>query len=216
MLDELSKYEDLSDVYVNIVEQSDDGRRFNLGKLTNVGFDLFAKHSSDDQWVHMFHPIDLFPKDGMVQYSLGAKRILSNASPIIRYNAIGNDCYYRSCQYSSLAYRSFNGYTNDMWGWGAEDDEFFARLRLKNIASEIIHLEFNSWSESLQDTEEFPKSPDYLVLERNGYPDHGAKVHAIDSLSVDKMMNDGLINLSYTVLSEKSIGRRIRHIEVML
>lgn len=45
---------------VFIVEQSVDGRKFNRGKLLNVGFDLARQ---EDCAVFLFHDVDLLPSD---------------------------------------------------------------------------------------------------------------------------------------------------------
>ena len=43
---------------IYIIEQSDDGRKFNRGKLLNIGFDLAKK---DGCKVFVFHDVDLIP-----------------------------------------------------------------------------------------------------------------------------------------------------------
>lgn len=59
MEDFLSRHAATFHVYV--VEQSaDDGRKFNRGKLLNVGFDMARKEGCD---AFMFHDVDLLPSD---------------------------------------------------------------------------------------------------------------------------------------------------------
>jgi hypothetical protein len=212
MLDVLHQYEDANYIQIQIVEQSNDGRRFNLGKMINVGFDLYSKHSIDDDWVYMFHPIDLFPKNGIDAYVEGAKLILNKNASVCTYNVIGQPHFYRSCQYSPVAYREFNGYTNNFWGWGAEDDEFFNRLKIKGISSHYANLEFNTWCETKQDHEPDHESPDYLM----GLSHHQSNLFIAQSLTIDRMMCDGMNSLSYKILSEKMIGKNIKHLEVEL
>jgi hypothetical protein len=212
MLDVIGKYEEADNVSIQIVEQSNDGRRFNLGKIINVGFDLYSKNSVGDDWVYMFHPIDLFPKHGMLPYKQGMEYILKNQSLVVRYNVMGQTHFYRACQYSPDAYRLFNGYTNEFWGWGAEDDEFFNRLLIKQIVSHYMNIEFNTWSETKQDHEPDHQSPDFLM----GLSHHAQNLAVANSVTLERMMNDGLSNLSYKVISEKNIGKNIRHIEVEL
>lgn len=212
MLDTLREFENLPNIQLQIVEQSNDGRRFNLGKMMNVGFDLYSKSSSDNDWVYMFHPIDLFPKEGISPYLLGAEQIISGLVSIMRYNVIGQDHFYRACQYSPSVYRMFNGYTNNFWGWGAEDDEFFNRLRITQLQSQHTNLEFNTWCETKQDHEPDHPSPDYLA----GLNHHSSNLGIANSLTRDRMLSDGLSNLQYTVLSENTISQSIKHIEVEL
>ena len=53
--------------HIFIIEQSNDGRKFNRGKLLNIGFDL-AKHSHD---VFIFHDVDLLPSVGAALLCFG-------------------------------------------------------------------------------------------------------------------------------------------------
>lgn len=51
--------------HIYIVEQSDDGRKFNRGKLLNIGFDIArSKHSN----VFVFHDVDLIPSAQLLSY----------------------------------------------------------------------------------------------------------------------------------------------------
>ena len=57
------------DFHIYIVEQSDDGRKFNRGKLLNIGFDLArktrAKNRQSPHDVYIFHDVDLLPQDDL-------------------------------------------------------------------------------------------------------------------------------------------------------
>jgi hypothetical protein len=212
MLDVLRNLEELPNIQLQIVEQSNDGRRFNLGKMMNVGFDLYSRSSVNNDWVYMFHPIDLFPKSGVGVYLYGMDQILNGAADILRYNVMGQSHFYRACQYSPSVYREFNGYTNRFWGWGAEDDEFFNRLRLKQLHSKFLNVEFNTWCETKEDHEPDHQSPDYLT----GLDHHSSNLALANSITSESMMVDGLSSLSYTVLSENTISKNIKHIEVEL
>lgn len=212
MLDVLRELEELPNIQLQIVEQSNDGRRFNLGKMMNVGFDLYSKSSPSDGWVYMFHPIDLFPKSGVGVYLHGMESILCGQATIIRYNVMGQKHFYRACQYSPAVYRAFNGYTNRFWGWGAEDDEFFNRLRIKQIHSNYMNVEFNTWCETKEDHEPDHASPDYLA----GLDHHASNLAIANSITTERMESDGLSSLEYSVLSESTISKNIKYIEVEL
>ena len=53
----------IDDYHVYIVEQSDDGRKFNRGKLLNIGFDYAKRARPHD--VFIFHDVDLLPGDDL-------------------------------------------------------------------------------------------------------------------------------------------------------
>ena len=54
----------LRSFHIFIVEQSNDGRKFNRGKLLNIGFDL-AKTDYDS---FIFHDVDLIPRDDLAEW----------------------------------------------------------------------------------------------------------------------------------------------------
>lgn len=65
-LTKLKNLGSVSDFHVYVVEQSADDRKFNRGKLLNIGFDL-ARHkfSSRKHDVFIFHDVDLLPQDDL-------------------------------------------------------------------------------------------------------------------------------------------------------
>lgn len=60
-LKQLKQDGSISDYHIYIIEQSDDQRKFNRGKLLNIGFDL-ARKSKRKHDVFVFHDVDLLPQ----------------------------------------------------------------------------------------------------------------------------------------------------------
>lgn len=58
----------VSDYHIYIIEQSDDGLKFNRGKLLNIGFDLAARKSGREHDVFIFHDVDLLPADSLLTW----------------------------------------------------------------------------------------------------------------------------------------------------
>lgn len=67
----------VSDYHIYIVEQSNDERKFNRGKLLNIGFDVAAKHHTKPDPkgrrhpphdVFIFHDVDLLPNDDLAEW----------------------------------------------------------------------------------------------------------------------------------------------------
>lgn len=208
MLQTLEPYTNDEDVKFQIVEQSQDGKRFNLGKIINVGFDIFSKQSENDDWVYLFQPVDLFPKEGFDLYRVTAKLLLENKVDICTYNVPNSDWYYRSCSYRADAYRKFNGYTNNFWGWGAEDDEFFIRVRISNLRFTYVKLPFNTWCETKEDDDPDHPSPDIML----GLDHHGKNLSIAHSLTEEKMKQEGLCSLSYRILDRNFVSKNIEWI----
>jgi N-terminal region of glycosyl transferase group 7/WW domain/N-terminal domain of galactosyltransferase len=100
----------ISDYHIYIIEQSDDQRKFNRGKLLNIGFDIartkFAKRNHD---VFIFHDVDLLPdQDLAVWYTKFPKFPIHIARVWDRYS--GNPKYFGGVvSFSSSDYKRING-----------------------------------------------------------------------------------------------------------
>lgn len=134
---------------VYIIEQSNDGRKFNRGKLLNIGFDIARQ---DGCKVFVFHDVDLLPS---------AELIDSYTTPPVdnpvhiarvwgRYSK--NPSYFGGIvAFSRDQFERINGFPNTFWGrllyniikkcdnhvvvatittgWGGEDDEMYKRVK---------------------------------------------------------------------------------------
>lgn len=114
------------------MEQSDDGRKFNRGKLLNIGFQLAARAGDHD--VYVFHDVDLLPSKELLPYY----RRTPAGGPVHiarvwgRYS--GNPKYIGGAvAFTSADFRRINGFPNTFWGWGGEDDEM--RRRIDEVTS---------------------------------------------------------------------------------
>lgn len=108
-----------------VVEQSADGL-FNRGRLLNIGVHFTA----DDTDYYCLHDVDALPQTA---------NYLCPSQPLRLVNKVtGEDGkrqhndYYFSGAVSIRKEQIFavNGFSNDYWGWGKEDDDFFFRLLL--------------------------------------------------------------------------------------
>jgi hypothetical protein len=131
----------LKGFHIIVVEQSNDGYKFNRGKALNAGFimatatnraDLYGSGFSQHFNSFCFHDVDLLPGSSLGPwYAKYPERPIHVGSAWGRYpypNYIGGIL--------TLSYRDVracNGFPNNFWGWGGEDDEMFARLRDANL-----------------------------------------------------------------------------------
>lgn len=113
---------------VFIVEQSSDDRKFNRGKLLNIGFDMACKEGYQ---VFVFHDVDLLPSPELTDYYV---RIPQENRPVHiarvwqRYS--GNTRYFGGVvAFSETQFKAINGFPNNFWGWGGEDDEMYTRTK---------------------------------------------------------------------------------------
>lgn len=127
-----------------IIEQSNDGRKFNRGKLLNVGYALAVNQGYT---IHVFHDVDLIPSNDLIQhYAVKPRQQPVHIARVWnRYNL--NEKYFGGIvTFSKELFEEINGYPNTFWGkilsslcdllflivvfvgWGGEDDELYKRV----------------------------------------------------------------------------------------
>jgi hypothetical protein len=116
--------------HVLIIEQSDDGRKFNRGALLNIGVRLAAKQGAT---YVILHDVDLLPLAPIVPYYevIPLHPIHIGKAWVTKYD------YPRFFGgVVSITVEDFvraNGFPNQFWGWGGEDDAFRDRLLAKEV-----------------------------------------------------------------------------------
>lgn len=113
---EMCKYLDNSgaNYEIFIIEQSDDKRKFNRGKLLNIGFDIACKHKCS---ILIFHDVDLLPSQELQPYylQLPTDKPIHIARVWDRYNA--NPSYFGGVvSFSKEMFERVNGFPNTFWG----------------------------------------------------------------------------------------------------
>ena len=121
-----------------IIEQYDD-KPFNRGKLLNIGFIEAEKLKCD---YVVFHDVDMLPISVDYSYSETPIHLATNVTTNIRY-------FGGVTMFSMDSFNKINGYPNEYWGWGFEDDELLRRcdsfdiLRIRNRKPKSSALLFN-------------------------------------------------------------------------
>lgn len=106
-----------------------DRYRFNRASLINVGF-LYAK--TDYDYIAM-HDVDLLPLNDHLRYDYPHNGPYHIAAPELhpKYDYktfVGGILLVKREHYELL-----NGMSNQYWGWGLEDDEFYVRIKDANL-----------------------------------------------------------------------------------
>jgi hypothetical protein len=185
------------DFHIYIIEQSDDGRKFNRGKLLNIGFDIArktrAKHKQAPHDVYIFHDVDLLPQpDLYAAYAHFPKSPYHIARVWDRYS--NNPKYFGGVvSMSSSDFKRINGYPNTFWGWGGEDDEFQKRCETLGMTWEFPH------GGTLRDLEEMSLTEKLDFLRHNKSWKCMVKWEALEEHATTWKTN-GLSDLSYQVL----------------
>ena len=190
--DKLQRKGLVSDYHLYIINQSDDGRKFNRGKLLNIGFDLATK-SGRKHDVFIFHDVDLLPSPELgVWYAKMPSKPIHIARVWDRYS--NNPKYFGGVvSFSKSDFRRINGYPNTFWGWGGEDDELQNRLERNGITFESPD------TGSLQDLEEMNLNEKLQFLRDNKSWKCMVKWEALEE-HMKTWRSNGLADLKYKVI----------------
>ncbi|XP_022661016.1 beta-1,4-N-acetylgalactosaminyltransferase bre-4-like isoform X2 [Varroa destructor] len=119
------------DYEIFVVEQNG-MYRFNRAKLMNIGF-LEASKLNDFE-CFIFHDVDLIPEDDRNLYSCPDQpRHMSVAVSTMKYKLPYANIFGGVSALSKKDMRTVNGFSNEFWGWGGEDDDMSARIRYHKL-----------------------------------------------------------------------------------
>lgn len=120
---------------VVVVQQTQDGRKFNRGQLLNAGFYEAERLASPMSLsAIVLHDVDLLPSAGLLAHYCD----LPTAGSPVHLALLADKYAHLGIAYSarflggvtSLSPADFvacNGFPNDYWGWGVEDDQLYVR-----------------------------------------------------------------------------------------
>jgi hypothetical protein len=116
---------------IYVVEQSDDGKLFNRGMLLNVGFDIAKnENTSGAHTIYIFHDVDLLPSDEVREHYTHVPYSGEVVHIAALWNRYGGKEYFGGITaFCEQDYEKINGYPNNYWGWGGEDDELRRRAQ---------------------------------------------------------------------------------------
>jgi len=115
-----------------IIEQLDN-KPFNRGKLLNIGYS-FALEKGCDYFV--FHDVDMLPED--VDYSYTDKPLhLATHLQEHDYETTFFDYFGGVTMFNKEDFKTINGFSNEYWGWGFEDDDLLVRCLESNLELDI-------------------------------------------------------------------------------
>ena len=113
-----------------IIEQVDD-KEFNRGKLLNIGF--MKAVSLDCDYV-VFHDIDMLPIKADYSYSDTPVHLISDFKlPEGVSRELFDDYFGGVTLFPCNLFKQINGYTNEYFGWGFEDDNLLLRCKENQI-----------------------------------------------------------------------------------
>jgi len=112
-----------------------DDKLFNRGKMKNIA----AKHAFDDGCDYIvWHDIDMVPEDDSCDYSYNPENPKHLAVRISQtdYDLKYEEYFGGAVLFTKEQVEATNGYSNDYWDWGMEDDDLFWRCVLTGNAEQ--------------------------------------------------------------------------------
>jgi len=225
--------------HVVVVEQSDDGYKFNRGKLLNVGFHLASKDlgpegrpfggadaapaGAEPFDIAVMHDVDLIPTHG----GFAGLYTTPRAGPVPIAKAWGHydyDNYIGGITgFSARLFRTINGYPNNFWGWGGEDDDLKRRLEAVGYPPGTWHGPPPELRGRIRDLEE------ELIEERGGQRasvklrEANGKAETLNLVRTELLAatfrtwwENGLCSADYEVRGYRSMGPRVTVVTVDL
>lgn len=166
-----------------IIEQYGD-LKFNRGKLLNVGFDI-SKNECD---YFCFHDVDMLPIAKSSDYSV-VKSPTHMAKHCTQYSYKHPYWSYFGgvTLFDKESYIKCQGFTNEMWGWGYEDDDLFARVQKFDIPVDHRDGYF------------------YTFDHERDQSDHINHYNKSLKCKIEDYYTDGLSTLKYKIINKKNI-----------
>jgi len=109
-----------------IVEQSDD-KPFNRAKLMNIG----ALNANEKSNYFVFHDVDLLPQNIDYRYCNHSQKLFSFIEINDKYKEFKETNFGGVVLVPKKIFFNINGFSNNYWQWGKEDDDFLMRHLFK-------------------------------------------------------------------------------------
>jgi predicted glycosyltransferase involved in capsule biosynthesis len=189
------------DYEILIVEQ-EEGKPFNRGKLLNVG----AIHSHTSSY-YCFHDVDMLPLISDYSYVLNPTHLAGEAEQF-GFKLPYQGYFGGVTLFDKHSFIKVNGYSNDYWGWGAEDDDVMFRCVAKEIKTSRKNGKYRSLSHERNIAQDlYNENLRKFFGFKNGLN--------LDTIN-QKIDSDGLTTLEYEVLEEKKISKRSTLVKVRI
>lgn len=132
--------------YSIIVVEQDDAKLFNRGKLLNIGFMEALKEKCD---YVVFHDVDMLPLKVDYSYCDVPTHLATDfLSEDKEFKREIFDSYFGGVTIFPVeSFQIINGYSNEYWGWGFEDDDLFKRCIDRGIPFDTKSINTEGGSE---------------------------------------------------------------------
>jgi predicted glycosyltransferase involved in capsule biosynthesis len=181
------------DYEILIVEQ-EDGKPFNRGKLLNIGA-VYCHTAS----YYCFHDVDMLPLISDYSFVPNPTHLAGEAEQF--GFKLPYDGYFGGVTlFDKHSFIKVNGYSNDYWGWGAEDDDVMFRCVARGVKVSRKNGRYKSLSHERNIAQD--------LYSENLKKFFGFKNDLNSEVINRKIDLDGLTTLEYEVLEERSLSKK--------
>lgn len=203
------------DFEIIIVEQKDE-KPFNRAKLMNVG----AINASKDVDYFVFHDVDLLPKN--IDY-----RFCNHSLKLFTFIKQENGKYkeYKQTNFGGAVlipkniFFDVNGFSNNYWQWGSEDDDFFMRHIFKGLTplydTEGKFTTLPHEHSLKRDTKGNYTSSKKVINENKKLRENNKKTFSTFKRALSRLEDDGASTIRYKIISLNT-NRNVKTISVSL
>ena len=179
-----------NNIKILIIKQNDKKQKFNRGKLLNVGIKL-AKNIEH----YIFHDVDLIPDIDLIKYYSTYPIIPIHIARVWKDKYTAYAFFGGITSISKKQVLDINGFPNNFWGWGGEDDALYNRIAtiVKNIYAPNKGTVSEMKHKQAEETDKDKINKKKLILN-----------------DLKKWKNNGLNNLKFKITNKKKIGNNIK------
>jgi hypothetical protein len=210
----IQHYSSHDNLHILIVEQSNDKRKFNRGALLNAGY-LYAQEHFPHIDTFLFHDVDIIlPSSIINKYYGNCDRYkilhLGNLVKDTKYNPP----FGRVIRFSKNTFHAINGFPNNFYGWGGEDDALAFRIHINDVGN--VHRPVRT-EESLgfeMETDNDVKSS----LTDSQIKESKKESHKWENIALDRMIwkINGINSLQFKTNHYHEHAKNVHHINVDL
>ena len=182
--------------YEVLITEQTKTKSFNRAKLLNIGFD-FTKGKFDN---YCFHDVDMLPIESDYGYCSVPTHLAARAEQF-DWKLPYQQYFGGVTIFDKESFVKINGYSNEYWGWGAEDDDVFNRCIYQKISPGRKNCSFKSLSHDRSIVQiDYNKNLDRFRNFSKSYK--------------DGKFIEGLSTLKYEVLNEAELDNKVKKIIV--
>ena len=179
------------DYKIYIIEQTS-GNLFNKGKLINIGVLESQKDNYSNYYV--MSDVDIFPKtNDIISYK--------------PYDGIKHLYGYDFCLggifiFNLTTFKKINGFSNEFWGWGREDDDFQNRCKYFGININRDNFIYRNSTKLIEDKPSWGDNKKGGSSSQNSINDNTIKLNNNIIRYKNKDYSDGLSSCKYKIIKK--------------